>query len=179
MEYSSSRDQLSDDDKACFRELTSDNIKRRETFGVDDTSDETRAIPLAIKRHAIEMLNLRQRSEEEKHLLKQEMVSIYDYYVKDKENVAKCVSTMSSIQEEDRNRFEAGSMALLKSEQKLLERKILTIHNSFKECVELPELNLPMDEMNDEMGTNDEQDWLYPCFEESNDSSSSQSEDEI
>ena len=49
----------------------------------------------------------------------------------------------------------------------------MTIHNSFKECVELPDLNLPMDEMNDEMGMNDEQDWLYPCFEESNDSSSS------
>ena len=108
MEYSFSGEQLSNDDKTCFREPTSDSIKQRKTFGVDDTSDETRAIPLAIKCHAIEMLNLQQRSKEEKHFLKQEMVSIHNYYVKDKENVANCASILSSIQEEDRNRFEFG-----------------------------------------------------------------------
>lgn len=92
-----------------------------------------------------------------------------------KKKVAKCISTLSSM--EDHNRFQAGSMALLKAEQKLLERKIVTIYNSFKECVKLPALNLSSADV--EMVTDDEQDSLYSWFEESNDSSSSQSEDEI
>ena len=76
MEYNSSRDQMKEETKRSCQELNFDLIKRQETFNLEDSGTDVIAVPVSIKRHAIEMLNLLKRSEEEKAILSGEMKQI-------------------------------------------------------------------------------------------------------
>lgn len=138
LEYSSSREQLHDEAKTSFQELTIDSVKRHETFGVDGSPTEINAVPLPVRRQAIQMLDLLKRSKEEKELLCCEMKDVYDYYLKDEAKVSKGINALTS--KNVTNMFEAGSLALLKAEHKLLQNRVVSIHNSLKEIVTLPDI---------------------------------------
>ena len=138
LEYNSSREQLNDEAKTFFQEITLDNAKKHETFNNDGTTDETNVIPSSIRRHAIEMFNLLKRSKEEKDLLSREMKKVYDYYLKEEAKVSESLGTLCSS--DVLNRYEAGSVALLKAKHKLLQNRVVSIHHSLKEFVALPDI---------------------------------------
>lgn len=139
MEYNSSRDQLKEETKRSFQELNLDLIKRQETFNLEDVDTEVTAIPLSIKRHAIEMLNLFKRSNEEKAILSGDIKQMFYYYRNDESNVSNSINMISS--NDALNRYEAGSLALLRAEQKILQHRVLHIRDSFRNLVELPDVN--------------------------------------
>lgn len=140
LEYNSSREQLSEETKQSFQELNIDIVKRHETFNLEDCVTGANAIPSSVKRHAIEMLNLLKRSREEKVILSREMMQVFNYYVNEEAKVSQSINTLSS--KIVLNKYEEGSLALIKAEQKLLQNRVVFIHNSFKDCVELPEINV-------------------------------------
>ncbi len=129
LEYNSLQEQLSDEGKTLFYELTFDRAKRQGTFNVDESVPETNGIPLSIRRHAIEMLHLHKRSEEEKVLLSNEMKRVFDYLKEAK--LSKSIDKLSL--KDAQNRYEAGSMALLKAEHKLSQNRVVSIYNSLKD----------------------------------------------
>jgi hypothetical protein len=95
--------------------------------------------PLSIKRHAIEMLNLFKRSNEEKAILSGDIKQMFYYYRNDESNVSNSINMISS--NDALNRYEAGSLALLRAEQKILQHRVLHIRDSFRNLVELPDVN--------------------------------------
>ena len=119
MKYNSSRDQLKEETKRSFQELNLDLIKRQETFNLEDVDTEVTAIPLSIKRRAIEMLNLFKRSKEEKAILSGDIKQMFYYYRNDESNVSNSINMISS--NDAFNQYEAGSLALLRAEQKILQ----------------------------------------------------------
>jgi exonuclease VII small subunit len=139
MEYNSSRDQLKEETKRSCQELNFDLIKRQETFNLEDSGTDVTAVPVSIKRHAIEMLNLLKRSEEEKAILSGEMKQMFYHYRNDEAKVSSSINMLSLNDEV--NRFEAGSLALLKAEQQILQKRLSQIRDSFKNLVELPDVN--------------------------------------
>jgi exonuclease VII small subunit len=139
MEYNSSRDQLKEETKRSCQELNFDLIKRQETFNLEDSGTDVTAVPVSIKRHAIEMLNLLKRSEEEKAILSGEMKQMFYHYRNDEAKVSNSINMLSLNDEV--NRFEAGSLALLKAEQQILQKRLSQIRDSFKNLVELPDVN--------------------------------------
>ena len=138
LEYNSSREQLNDEAKTFFQEITLDNAKKRETFNNDGTTDETNVIPSSIRRHAIEMFNLLKRSKEERDLLSRKMKKVYDYYLKEEAKVFESLGTLCSS--DVLNRYEVGSVALLKAEHKRLQNCVVSIHHSLKDIVALPDI---------------------------------------
>ena len=52
---------------------------------------------------------------------------------------------------EELSRYEAGSLALLKAEQQMLQKRILHVQDSFKNLILLPEVNYssPANESNE------------------------------
>ncbi|CAB3988685.1 Hypothetical predicted protein [Paramuricea clavata] len=112
MEYNSSCDQLKEETKRSFQELNLDLIKRQETFNLEDLDTEVTAIPLSVKRHAIEMLNLFKRCKEEKAILSGDIKQMFYYYRNDESNVSNSINMISS--NDALNRYEAGSLALLR-----------------------------------------------------------------
>ncbi len=139
MEYNSSRDQLKEETKRSCQELNFDLIKRQETFNLEDSGTDVTAVPVSIKRHAIEMLNLLKRSEEEKAILSGEMKQMFYHYRNDEAKVSNSINMLSLNDEV--NRFEAGSLALLIAEQQILQKRLSQIRDSFKNLVELPDVN--------------------------------------
>ncbi len=139
MEYNSSRDQLKEETKRSCQELNFDLIKRQETFNLEDSGTDVTAVPVSIKRHAIEMLNLLKRSEEEKAILSGEMKQMFYHYRNNEAKVSNSINMLSLNDEV--NRFEAGSLALLKAEQQILQKRLSQIRDSFKNLVELPDVN--------------------------------------
>ena len=138
LEYSSSREQLSEEVQASFTEITVDLAKR---LGADADTDSPNAVPSSVKRHAIEMLHLLKRSREEKDILEKEMKAVFNYFVKEEEKITSSIASLLS--EISMTGYEAGAIALLKAERKLLQIRIASIYNNFKDCVNLPDINLP------------------------------------
>ncbi len=141
LEYSSSREQLSEEVQASFTEITVDLAKRPETFGADADTDSPNAVPSSVKRHAIEMFHLLKRSREEKDILEKEMKAVFNYFVKEEEKITSSIASLLS--EISMTGYEAGAITLLKAERKLLQIRIASIYNNFKDCVNLPDINLP------------------------------------
>jgi hypothetical protein len=98
---------LKEETKRSFLELNLDLIKRQETFNLEDVDTEVTAIPLSIKRRAIEMLNLFKRSKEEKAILSSDIKQMFYYYRNDKSNISNSINMISS--NDALNRYEAGS----------------------------------------------------------------------
>ena len=155
LEYNSSREQLSTEAKTSFQDLTLDNVKRRETFNIDESVIETNAIPSSIKRHAIEMLNLQKQSKEEKDLLSRKMEGVYNYYIKEEAKVSERIDVLNS--NAVRYRYETGSLALLKAEHKILQNRVVSIHNSLKGCVALPDVPFSTDMEKDSLSFEDDE----------------------
>ncbi len=130
---------MKEETKRSCQELNFDLIKRQETFNLEDSGTDVTAVPVSIKRHAIEMLNLLKRSEEEKAILSGEMKQMFYHYQNDEVKVSNSINMLSLNDEV--NRFEAGSLALLKEEQQILQKRLLQIRDSLKNLVELPDVN--------------------------------------
>ena len=64
-----------------------------------------------------------------------------NYYIGAEAKVSQSIQTLSS--KEQKSRFEKGSLALLKAEQTILQHRVVSLHNSFKHCVEIPAIDLP------------------------------------
>ena len=97
-------------------------------------------MPSSVKRHAIEMFHLLKRSREEKDILEKEMKAVFNYFVKEEEKITSSIASLLS--EISMTGYEAGAIALLKAERKLLQIRS-SIYNNFKDCVNLPDINLP------------------------------------
>ena len=142
LEYSTSREQQGEDVQASFADITVDLAKQQETFGINVDRDHPNAVPSTVKRYAVEMFHLLKRSREEKDILGKEMKAVFNYFVKEEEKLAACVAALI-LSGNSGNRYEAGAIALLKAEQKLLQIRISSIHDNFKECVNLPCIEFP------------------------------------
>ena len=149
IEYNSSRDALKEETRRSFPNMNLDLMKRQEALNLEDGETGTTDIPVSIKRHAIEMLNLFKRSEEEKAMLACDVKHMYDYYCNDEAKVSESINMISS--NEELSRYEAGSLALLKAEQQMLQKRILHVQDSFKNLILLPEVNYssPANESNE------------------------------
>ncbi|CAB3977753.1 Hypothetical predicted protein [Paramuricea clavata] len=134
LEYNYSHDQLKEETKRSFQELNLDLIN------LDHVESEVTAILLSIKRHTIKMLlTLFKRSKEEKAILSGDIKQLFYYYRNDESNVSNRINMISS--NDVLNRYESGSLALLKAQQKILQQCVLHIHDSFRNLVELPDVN--------------------------------------
>ncbi len=79
--------------------------------------------------------------EKEKDILEKEMKAVFNYFVKEEEKITSSIASLLS--EISMTGYEAGAIALLKAERKLLQIRIASIYNNFKDCVNLPDINLP------------------------------------
>lgn len=146
LEYNSSRDLLTDGNKGTFRELDLNDIKNDGIDGIFhlndcDNSDTNPCIPHSIRRHAIDMLHLLRRSKEEKEMIEEEMQRVFLYQQTDENNVSDCVNKLLISGNNDS--FTSGSISLLKSEQKILQLRLLSIHSSLNSYIDLPDINFP------------------------------------
>ena len=153
LEYNSSRDMLTDVNKRTFRDLDMKDVKNDGIEGIfhsndDDDSDTNLCIPHSIRRHTIDMLHLlrekqrRGRSKEEKEMIEGEMQRVFLYHKTEEENVSDCINELLSSDNNDT--FTSGSISLLKSEQKILQHRLLSMHALLKSYVYLPDVNYPV-----------------------------------
>ena len=165
LEYNSFRGQLNNEGPVTFHQLTFDKMKQQGTFNVNESGTETNGIPSSIRRHAIEMLNLHKRSKEEKVLLSNEMKRVFDYFLKEVELSSK----------DAQNRYEVGSIALLKAEHKLSQNRVVSIYNCLKDYVTLPVVDFPTYRRSDD----DEDTSSSTYFEDDEQANSSDSENHV
>ena len=147
LEYNSSRDLLTDVNKRTFRDLDIKDLKSDRIEGIfnsndDDDSDTNLCIPHSIRRHAIDMLHLLRISKEEKEMIEGEMRRVYLYHKTEEKNVSDCINELLSSDNNDT--FTSGSISLLKSEQKILQHRLLSMHALLKSYVGLPDVNFPV-----------------------------------
>ncbi|XP_028412340.1 uncharacterized protein LOC114535157 [Dendronephthya gigantea] len=138
VEYNCSQDQLEEETKNRFPNLSFDTIKTH-GINIEEHDAGIGSIPSTVKRHAIEMLNLLKRSREEKVLLSAEMRQLFNYYLTDEAKVSSIVNTLSS--NDALSKYERGSLALLKAEQKMLRHRVFFIRDSFKDYVDMPDVS--------------------------------------
>jgi hypothetical protein len=148
-------------------------MKQQGTFNVNESGTETNGIPSSIRRHAIEMLNLHKRSKEEKVLLSNEMKRVFDYFLKEEAKLSKRIDELSS--KDAQNRYEAGSIALLKAEHKLSQNRVISIYNCLKDYVTLPVVDFPTYRHSDD----DEDTSSSTYFEDDKQANSSDSENHV
>ena len=138
--YNSSRDSLSDD-KRSFKQLqVSDMIIATEEViqYTENEADAVAQIPYSIRRQAIDMLHLLRRNKEEIVLVEKEMRRVFEYYQKEESNLSNTINQHSSNSIISSHTM--GSISLLKSKQKALQHRLLTIYSSLKSYVSLPTL---------------------------------------
>jgi hypothetical protein len=111
------------------------------------------------------MLNLHKRSKEEKVLLSNEMKRVFDYFLKEVELSSK----------DAQNRYEVGSIALLKAEHKLSQNRVVSIYNCLKDYVTLPVVDFPTYRRSDD----DEDTSSSTYFEDDEQANSSDSENHV
>ena len=147
LEYNSSRDLLTDVNKRTFRDLDMKDVKNDGIEGIfhpndDDDSDTNLCIPHSIRRHAIDMLHLLRRSKEEKQMIEEEMRRVFLYHKTEEKNVSDCINEL--LISDNNDYFTSGSISLLKSEQKILQHRLLSMHALLKSYVDLPDVNFPV-----------------------------------
>ena len=147
LEYNSSRDMLTDVNKRTFRDLDIKDVKNDGIEGIfhsndDDDSDTNLCIPHSIRRHAIDMLHLLRRSKEEKQMIEEEMRRVFLYHKTEEKNVSDCINEL--LISDNNDNFTSGSISLLKSEQKILQHRLLSMHALLKSYVYLPDVNFPV-----------------------------------
>ena len=147
LEYNSSRDMLTDVNKRTFRDLDIKDVKNDGIEGIfhsndDDDSDTNLCIPHSIRRHAIDMLHLLRRSKEEKQMIEEEMRRVFLYHKTEEKNVSDCINEL--LISDNNDYFTSGSISLLKSEQKILQHRLLSMHALLKSYVDLPDVNFPV-----------------------------------
>jgi hypothetical protein len=74
------------------------------------------------------------------------MKRVFDYLKEAK--LSKSIDKLSS--KDAQNRYEAGSMALLKAEHKLSQNRVVSIYNSLKDYVTLPVVDFPTYQSSDD-----------------------------
>ncbi len=85
-----------------------------------------------------------QLSEEVQASFTEITVTVFNYFVKEEEKITSSIASLLS--EISRTGYEAGAIALLKAERKLLQIRIASIYNNFKDCVNLPDILTDSDE---------------------------------
>jgi hypothetical protein len=140
MQYNSYRDSLSVENRQQFKELQTSDL-RIEVEGllidVEDETDVAARIPYSVRRQAIDMRHLLGRSKEEIKLVEEEMNRVFLYYQNEERKVSTRIEQLSS---DNNNSYTIGSISLLKSTQKILQHRLLSMHTSLKIYVTLPNI---------------------------------------
>lgn len=139
--YSSSRDTLSADNKRQVKELQISDLtlEVEGLFPVENPHDVDAQIPYYIRRQAIDMLHLLRRSNEEIKLVEDEMKRVFGYYQNQESLVSSQIDQLSS--DDNCTSYTIGSISLLKSTQKILQRRLLAMHSSLKDYITLPTIH--------------------------------------
>ena len=143
VQYHSSRESLSDENKRGFKEVQiNDLMVAVEGFlPLDERdSDALVSIPYTVRRQAIDMQHLVRRSKEEIQLLEQEMMRVFLYYQNQERNVSATINQLSL--HSFASSYQMGSISLLKSKQKMLQYRLLSMHSSLKSYITLPTIDL-------------------------------------
>jgi hypothetical protein len=83
------------------------------------------------------MRHLLGRSKEEIKLVEEEMNRVFLYYQNEERKVSTRIEQLSS---DNNNSYTIGSISLLKSTQKILQHRLLSMHTSLKIYVTLPNI---------------------------------------
>ena len=131
-QYNSSRDSLSVENRRKFKELKVGDLST-ELTGLFPAGQDVQ-IPYSVQRQAIDMLHLLKRSEEEIKLVEQEMTRVFSYYKNEECKLSERIEQLSS---DNCSLYALGSISLLKSEQKILQNRLLSMHSSLKTYIPL------------------------------------------
>ncbi|XP_028417790.1 uncharacterized protein LOC114542444 isoform X2 [Dendronephthya gigantea] len=141
IQHNSFRDCLSVENRHNIKELQVSDL-RLEVEGllgaVEDERVAADRIPCSVRRQAIDMLHLLHRSKEEIQLVELEMNRVFIYFQSEESHLATQIEQL--LTDSNATSYTTGSISLLKSTQKILQRRLLEMHASLKTYVNLPTL---------------------------------------